>query len=171
MIRNVPLYLLTLGLFFSACQKKPSPEPNPTVTPSSTFSQIQRRILTPTCATAGCHASSQDPGYASHQLILAAGRAYKNLFNVIPVNTLAIADGLLRVKPYKSLESLFYHKLNFDSSHHGGKQYGSPMPLGGSPLSVGQIDFVRRWIEAGAPETGVVADSTLLDDKTPSPGG
>lgn len=171
MIRNVPLYLLTLGLFFSACQKKPSPEPNPTVTPSSTFSQIQRRILTPTCATAGCHASSQDPGYASHQLILAAGQAYKNLFNVIPVNTLAIADGLLRVKPYKSLESLFYHKLNFDSSHHGGKQYGSPMPLRGSPLSVGQIDFVRRWIEAGAPETGVVADSTLLDDKTPSPGG
>ncbi len=171
MIRNVPLYLLTLGLFFSACQKKPSPEPNPTVTPSSTFSQIQRRILTPTCATAGCHASSQDPGYASHQLILAAGQAYQNLFNVTPVNTLAIADGLLRVKAYKSLESLFYHKLNFDSSHHGGKQYGSPMPLGGSPLSVGQIDFVRRWIEAGAPETGVVADSTLLDDKTPSPGG
>ncbi|WP_307142011.1 MULTISPECIES: hypothetical protein [unclassified Siphonobacter] len=171
MIRNLLVYLLMLGIGISACKKKPSPEPSPTVPPSSTFSQIQRRILTPTCATAGCHASPQDPGYATHQLVLAAGQAYKNLFNVAPVNALAISDGLLRVKPYKSLESLFYHKLNFDASHHGGKFYGSPMPLGGSPLSVGQIDFVRRWIEAGAPETGIVADSTLLDDKTPSPGG
>ncbi len=171
MIRNILPYTLILGMLSGACARKPGPEPVPAGTPASTFAQIQRRILTPTCATAGCHASTQDPGYASHQLVLTTGESYKNLFNVKPVNTLAVADGLLRVKPYKSLESLFYHKLNFDASHHGGKFYGSSMPLGGSPLSVGQIDFVRRWIEAGAPETGIVADSTLLDDKTPSPGG
>jgi hypothetical protein len=63
---------------------------------------------------------------------------------------------------------LFYHKLQWDVSHHGGKQYGSPMPLGGNPLSIGQLEFVRRWIEAGAPEKGDVVDKTLLDDKTPS---
>ena len=44
----------------------------------------------------------------------------------------------------------------------------SPMPLGGTALSVGQIEFVRRWIEAGAPKTGEVADAKLLDDTTPS---
>ncbi len=73
-----------------------------------------------------------------------------------------------RVKPFNSNESLFYHKLNWDASHHGGKQYGLSMPLGGTPLSNGQIEFVRRWIEAGAPGRGSVVDTTLLNDKTPS---
>ncbi len=49
-----------------------------------------------------------------------------------------------------------------------GKQYGLPMPLGGTPLSIGQIEFVRRWIEAGASDKGSVVDTTLLNDKTPS---
>ena len=74
----------------------------------------------------------------------------------------------MRVKAFKSLESLLYHKLEWNSVHHGGKQYGLPMPLGSTALSVGQIEFVRQWIEAGAPKTGKVADAKLLDDKTPS---
>lgn len=73
-----------------------------------------------------------------------------------------------RVKPFNSNESLLYHKLNWDASHHSGKQFGLPMPLGGTPLSVGQIEFVRRWIEAGSPEKGSLVDTTLLNDKTPS---
>ena len=40
------------------------------------------------------------------------------------------------------------------------------MPLGLPGLSVGQLEFVRRWIEAGAPETGTVADVVLLNDTT-----
>lgn len=134
----------------------------------SSFSLIQDKILTPSCATSGCHASGTDASFPQHGLVLAKGVAYQNMIGIAPKNANALADNLQRVKVYKSLESLLYHKLNWNSAHHSGKNYGSPMPLGGNPLSVGQLEFVRRWIEAGAPQTGRIADETLLDDKTPS---
>jgi len=154
------LTLLTLG-----CKEKPQ---EPTITESTSFDLIQERIFTPTCATAGCHASEQDNAFKQHGLVLTKGKSYANLLNILAWQSDAKAEGLKRVKPYNSNESLLYHKLNWDASHHGGKQYGLPMPLGGTPLSVGQIEFVRRWIEAGAPDQGNVVDTTLLNDKTPS---
>jgi len=41
------------------------------------------------------------------------------------------------------------------------------MPLGLALLTVGQVEFIRQWIEAGAPEHGIVGDSALLRDTTP----
>ncbi|MEZ0538769.1 monooxygenase [Fibrella arboris] len=134
----------------------------------TSFELIQDRILTPSCATAGCHASEADAAFRQHGLVLAAGVAYKNLVGVAPKNAESLADGHKRVKPFVSLESLLFHKLNVDASHHSGKSYGNPMPLGSEALSVGQIEFVRRWIEGGALATGNAIDPALLDDKTPS---
>jgi hypothetical protein len=158
---------LAVGAFFviNACTKQSIDSQTPTV---SSFSLMQDKIITPTCATSGCHASTSDKSFVQHGLVLEKSVAYENLIGVTPVNLLSKADGHLRVKAFKSLESLFYHKLTWDASHHGGKQYGLPMPLGSTALTVGQIEFVRRWIEAGAPKTGEVADAKLLDDKTPS---
>ena len=81
----------------------------------------------------------------------------------------ARTDKLKLVTPYFSLQSLFYHKLVWgeNANHHGGLSYGNPMPLNGKALYKGQIEFVRRWIEAGAPRTGSIVDTTLLNDKTP----
>jgi Copper type II ascorbate-dependent monooxygenase, C-terminal domain len=165
--RFLKITALFLGTFLiiSACTKKSIDIETPTI---SSFSLMQDKIITPTCATSGCHASSSDKSFVQHGLVLEKSVAYENLFGVTPVNLLSKADGHLRVKAFKSLESLFYHKLTWDASHHGGKQYGLPMPLGSTALTVGQIEFVRRWIEAGAPKTGEVADAKLLDDKTPS---
>jgi hypothetical protein len=129
----------------------------------SSFNLIQEKILTPSCATAGCHASEKDPGFAQHGLVLAEGRAYQNLVGVDPKNSAAKTDGLKRVKAYASLESLLYHKVTVTASHHSGRQYGNPMPLGGLPLSDGQVEFIRRWIDAGAPKTGIIADEKLLE--------
>lgn len=153
-------------LTISACTKKSIDDTTPVAV--SSFGLMQDRILTPTCATSGCHASMSDATFKQHGLVLEKSVAYENLVGVVPLNALSKADGHLRVKAYKSLESLLYHKLNWDISHHGGQQYGSPMPLGSTALTVGQIEFVRRWIEAGAPKTGEVVDAKLLDDKTPS---
>lgn len=153
-------------LTISACTKNSIDDTTPATV--SSFGLMQDRILTPTCATSGCHASVSDATFKQHGLVLEKSVAYENLVGVVPYNALSKADGHLRVKAYKSLESLLYHKLNWDTSHHGGKQYGSPMPLGSTALTVGQIEFVRRWIEAGAPKTGEVVDAKLLDDKTPS---
>ncbi|QJW89087.1 hypothetical protein HNV11_06630 [Spirosoma taeanense] len=156
--------VLALLLNLLACQKAPTEPVDPTGLAS--FDLIQQKILTPTCATSGCHASEQDPAFLQHGLVLAEGVAYQNLVGVDSKNSAAKADGLKRVKAFASLESLLYHKLSVYASHHSGKQYGNTMPLGGTPLSDGKIEFVRRWIDAGAPKTGSVADAKLLDDET-----
>ncbi len=158
----------TLGaaLLIASCQKVTD-----VATPggdNTTFGLMQDRILTPTCATAGCHASEADATFKQHGLVLAKGVAYKNLVDADPKNADSKADGHKRVKPFVALQSLLYHKLYTDASHHSGKSYGNPMPLGSEALSVGQIEFVRRWIDGGALATGNLIDPTLLDDKTPS---
>ena len=165
-LKGVTIILGTF-LIITACSKQSIDTPNP-VAEIASFSLIQDKIITPTCATSGCHASTSDGSFKQHGLVLEKSVAYANLVGISPVNALSKADGHLRVKAFKSLESLLYHKLEWNSVHHSGKQYGLPMPLGSTALTVGQIEFVRQWIEAGAPKTGKVADEKLLDDKTPS---
>lgn len=149
-----------------SCQPKGTDDPTPTE--KSSYALIQERIFDKSCATSGCHASPSDGTYNQHRLVLEKTVSHGYLVGVAPTQVAAKAEGLLRVKAYRSDLSLLYHKLNVNGSHHAGKNYGSPMPLGGTPLTVGQIEFVRRWIDAGAPAEGNVADATLLDDTTPS---
>lgn len=164
--RKLGVVVLAIGATMVLGCKESSEEPQ--VEERSSFSLIQDRILTPSCATAGCHASEQDGAFKQHGLVLSKGKSYANLIKVVAWQSEAKAASMYRVKPYSAYESLLFHKLNWDSGHHGTQSYGSPMPLGGIPLSVGQIEFVRRWIESGAPASGNVVDSTLLDDTTPS---
>lgn len=154
--------VLCLSLM-NACSKQETVD-----TEKSSFDLIQDKILTTSCAVQGCHASVNDGAFAQHGLVLAKGKAYNNLFEIEPKNTEARKDGLKLVKAFNAQQSLLYHKLETDNSHHSGKNYGSTMPLGSEPLYQGQIEFIRRWIEAGAPEKGNVADAKLLDDTTPS---
>lgn len=163
--KGIGLGIATLGVILAGWSCQPAETATEPEAVAS-FDLIQQRILTPSCATSGCHASDKDGSFAQHGLVLAAGVAYQNLVGVDPGNSAARTDGLKRVKAFASLESLLYHKLTPTASHHSGKQYGNPMPLGGQLLSDGQIEFVRRWIDAGAPKTGTVADAKLLDDKT-----
>ena len=130
----------------------------------ATFDLLQSRILTPTCATVGCHLSQSDATFSEHELVLEKSVAYANLFNVASKNLNATVDGLVRVKPFEPEKSLFLRKLHI-ADHHT-KDYGNPMPLGLQKLSVGQVEFIETWIKAGAPRTGIVADAALLDDKT-----
>jgi hypothetical protein len=130
---------------------------------NSTFGQLQRSIFDRKCIS--CHSTNAVSAVARQSgLSLQAGVSYQNLFAVRPVNLTARQDGLLRVTPGIPGRSLLFHKLVWSPEHHAGRNYGNPMPLGGEPLSVGQLEFVRRWIAEGAPRTGFVADSTLLAD-------
>jgi Copper type II ascorbate-dependent monooxygenase, C-terminal domain len=172
MRRSFPIILIlcTLalgGLTMQSCQQ-PVGADSTSPTPTASFALLQQKILTTSCATQGCHASEKDASFNQHGLVLTDGVAYQNLVGVAPKNSSALTDGLKRVTAFNSLQSLLYHKLSPDAaSHHAGKQYGNPMPLGSNLLSAGQVEFVRRWIEAGAPKEGNVADPALLDDKTP----
>ncbi len=154
-----------------ACSKEatdPGVSPAPQAKEIASFDLLQDKLLAPTCATSGCHLSEKDASFAQHGLILVKGKSYANLVGVPAVNAVALAKSNPRVKRFSSNESLFYHKLVWDLSHHGLANYGAPMPLGGKPVSKGQLSFVQKWIDAGAPAVGEVADPLLLDDKTPS---
>lgn len=171
-MKNYGFRLMAIGfvigltwLSLQSCHKQEKAIPEET----GSFDLIQARIFTRSCASSGCHASESDGSFKQHGLVLAQGVAYKNLVNIVPKNEDAKNAGLMRVKPFQSESSLLFHKLEPNSIlHHSGKNYGSVMPLGGQPLYAGEIEFVRRWIEAGAPEKGAVVDESLLDDKTPS---
>ncbi len=164
------LFLFVVALSavtLQSCQQ-PAGDAATTPLPTASFALMQQKILTTSCATQGCHASEKDASFNQHGLVLADGVAYQNLVGVAPKNSGALADGLKRVTAFNSTLSLLYHKLSPDAAgHHAGKQYGNPMPLGGNLLSAGQVEFVRRWVEAGAPKEGNVVDPALLDDKTP----
>ena len=164
-------WILLLALSPFACSKvanDPGISPAPQTTTTSSFDLLQDKLLTPSCASSGCHLSTKDGSFAQHGLVLAKGSSYANLVGVASVNSVALKNSVLRVRKFASSESLLYHKLNWDLSHHGLANYGAPMPLGGKPISKGQLAFVQKWIDAGAPSGGTVADASLLDDTTPS---
>lgn len=153
---------LLLSLAVLAACSEPG---DPSLDPASSFAQLQRHVFDPQCVS--CHAQNGS-AFAQSGLSLESGVAYQQLVGAQPKNDAARADGLQRVKPFSAPQSLLYHKLQWNPAHHVGHAYGSPMPLGGGSLSAGQIDFVARWIAAGAPREGVVADSSLLLDTKPA---
>lgn len=164
-------YVILVTMSLLACSKSTVDTPVSPISQTATinsFDLLQDKLLTPSCATSGCHLSIQDASYAQHGLVLAKGLAYGNLIGTSPKNSVAVANKLQRVKKFSSAESLLFHKLNWDLSHHATANYGAPMPLGGKAVSKGQLDFVQKWIEAGAPDKGEVVDAKLLDDTTPS---
>ena len=135
----------------------------PATSASSSFAKLQQKVITPTCLT--CHTAGH-PYAVQSGLVLDPAVAYRNLVS----GGVKLADALARgfthlVSPHDVASSFLYRKLAlWDPTDTA--PLGSAMPLGYTSLSVGQLAFIRRWIEAGAPETGEVADASLLDDTT-----
>lgn len=138
--------------------------------PDSTWKTIQADILEPNC-TRACHVAGASFARQSN-LVLTADEAYAQLVDVPPQNAAARADGLVRVATSgaDALEkSYFWIKVNAPEQEHLTKHfpaYGPLMPLGGQPLTYGELAYLRQWLLAGAPETGEVADRNLLKDTT-----
>jgi hypothetical protein len=149
-------FLISALTFCWACQKEESAT-EPASTEVSSFGLIQDKILTTRCATPGCHASEKDG------LVLTKAVAYDRLINVQPINANAIKDGLKMVKPFDANKSLLYHKIHGNEDGHHLSDYGKQMPLFAKPLTDNEIEFVRRWIAAGAPKTGDIVDKKLLN--------
>ena len=134
---------------------------------NSTWDVIQESILTPNCIS--CHDHGQ---YFAAQsgLILAEDVAYDELINVIPNNQFAAENGLLLIgtNGITSLyNSFLWEKINAQEYEHfyeDHPEYGSIMPLGIDFLTNGQLEFIRQWIIAGVPDTGIVSDISLLED-------
>jgi hypothetical protein len=131
------------------------------VVADGTFARIQRDVLDKSCVS--CHRAGASDARQS-QLVLTADSAYQQLVGAPSLQQVAKADGLMRVKPYRADSSLFYHKVAWVPGHHS-RDYGQLMPMGTTQgLTAGQLEYVRRWIEAGAPRTGHVVDTAVLRD-------
>lgn len=129
---------------------------------NSSFAQLQVQVLDKSCATAGCHVA----GSRNTPLVLTGGDVHARLVGAAPANAAARADGLLLVDPGNPARSLLWHKLTVVPGHHAAS-YGGAMPLGQDALSVEQVEFVRQWIERGAPRDGAVVPAALLAGTTP----
>jgi hypothetical protein len=130
----------------------------------ATFARLQSSVLTPSCAVSGCHVSAS--AAASGNLVLSPDVAYDNLVGARATSLSAQRDGMKRVVPFHPDSSLLFQKIVLALVSRTA-DYGNTMPVGTAPLSQGQVDFIRKWIEAGAPKTGDVVDATLLANKTP----
>jgi hypothetical protein len=119
-------------------------------TPASSFERIQRGIFEPRCNQGYCHGSAARGG-----LDLRADVAYANLLREHDADAAEPSDELEPVDPGHADESLLWLKL---AAKTLGRKHvpGDPMPIGGLALSPDELEGIRLWIEAGAPETGIV---------------
>ena len=134
-------------------------EPNNDLVNLSTYEVIQTEIWDQSCIS--CHMTGAS--YANQSgLILTADVSYEQLMNRVPNNVAAAEDGLLLVgdEGYASLpKSFLWEKINANDMDHfyqDHPEYGAIMPLGDDFLTNGELEFMRQWIEAGAPETALL---------------
>ena len=116
----------------------------------STFAAIQKVVFeNKGCTQDVCHGSARSGG-----LDLRAGSAYANLLEVA-----STSSPNPRIQPGEPSESFLYAKLEAATRPGSVTIAGSPMPSGLPPLSANELEAIRLWIEAGAPETGSVGDA------------
>lgn len=136
------VYALRLLLALSAASlvacggNDDTPEPAPEADVEPTLSDIQAKILTPTCATSKCH----DGTSTDNSLNLSEGKTFAESINIGSDNE--VNDGII-VKPFEPENSLLYTLLS------GPKQNANKMPKSGS-LSAKRKEAIRLWIANGA---------------------
>ena len=146
-----PLFCLLLCCFLSCVQDPPPPEFTP---PDSSYGLIYTHILSVSCGVTGCH-----DGASTHPR-LSGENTYHSMITEHVHNQEAMNAGLHLIKPSDPDSSFLYQKMIYDSSEF---KFGAPMPQGGLTVPANKIEFLRQWIAAGAPESGHVADRSLIE--------
>lgn len=147
MIASLAIFSILLSA--TACKKE---NDAPTYTPpDGSYRLIFEKIFKPSCGLSNCHSKEGDFGH--HGLV--SDSTYTHLLYDHAHNEQAAAQGLHLVKPGFPDQSFLYAKIKWDGSPY---QFGQKMPTGGLKLTANQIEFVRQWILADAPESGHVAD-------------
>ena len=127
----------------------------------STFAAVQEQIFERHgCTQQVCHGSSAQGG-----LELSAAVAYANL-----VEKPSLSSALPRVLPGDNDRSFLWLKLAAKTSPGSVEVAGAPMPSGLPAISTDELELLRLWIYAGAPETGtVIGTEELIDGCLPDP--
>ena len=114
----------------------------------SAYHDIQDYVFDKSCANSICHAAPAN----ARNLNLTYGTSYNDLVGRVPQNPAAAAAGMKLVDPGNPDNSFLLTKLIGPES----PDQGSRMPFGGGMIHNGKIEAIRKWIEAGAPQTGRV---------------
>ena len=127
-----------LLLFIVGCSEdtplEPSPSDNQPAVKLSTFNEIQRQVLNPSCAVSGCHAGTNPAA----NLDLTAANSYNEL---VDQNSLLDPPRKL-VDPGSSAESVLVLILRGTVTPR--------MPYQAPALSAATIDSIAKWIDQGA---------------------
>lgn len=117
---------------------------------NSAHHDIQEYIFDKSCANSACHAAPANVA----NLNLTYARSYEELIGRKPENPAAAAAGMKLVDPGNPENSFLLTKLIGPTV----PDQGSRMPLSAGVLHNGKIDAVRKWIAAGAPQTGKIEE-------------
>ena len=168
-MKPLQFLLLCVLIVFAiiSCEKNADSSTTVEVKIKPSFEIIQESILNTSCAISGCHASTTDPGFAQHGLLLTPGKSYANLVGVTPKNSAAAAMGMKLVKPSDLDNSFLIHKIACEANHHTTTaNFGAKMPLGGNFLTKGQVAFIKEWVAKGASATDGSVNQSLLKDSS-----
>jgi hypothetical protein len=106
----------------------------------ATFTEVYAEILQPVCSS--CH---RPGGVGLFQDFSSQSAAYAALVGVKASGPSCGSSGDTRVVPGNPSESLLVQKVSGATP-----PCGSPMPLGGPPLSSAQVTLIQDWIKGGA---------------------
>ncbi len=114
-----------------------------------TFAGIQQAIIERHgCAEQACHGSAAAGG-----LDLSPDVAWRNLVGAPSLEK----SGMERVRPGDKERSWLWLKVLAKTRPGSAQIVGAPMPLNAGALSEDELELLRLWIYAGAPEKGTVA--------------
>jgi hypothetical protein len=74
--------IIMVSFSMESCNKNTNQTDAGGTSTKDTWTIIQDKILTPSCATSGCHAATSDANYVQHNLLLTSATAYDNLINI-----------------------------------------------------------------------------------------
>ncbi len=129
----------------------------------STYADVYN-IFQANCVT--CHDATSPAGGLN--LVAASSTVYTSIVNANPNNPAALARGDKRIKPGDPHRSFLLRKCQNGLDADNGitsPSEGDPMPSGTSPvpLTNKEIELIRQWIYAGAPQTGLVVDTAVVN--------
>ena len=133
-----------------------------TTNAQNTFDDV-RALFIANCNTNGCHNSNNNAG--NLDLSLSAAAIYNQLVNVAPTNPAAVTAGYKRVWPGDPHRSFLFRKCNqgLDPDMTLPQNEGAAMPKNLPALAANERELIRQWIMFGAPQTGVVVDTAVIN--------
>ena len=131
-----------------------------TLLAQSTYAQVFQIIQT-RCAGSACH----DGSVPTFNINVSADSFYHEIINHTPVNPAAAASFNKTVAPGDVSHSFLLRKVAHGISDGLAiaPAEGAAMPTGLPALAKNEIELIRQWILMGAPETGNVVDTSIIN--------